>query len=340
MKPSRKTRYQRTRISGLFRYEAKDGTVTYHTHLRREGANRWVAHGPDFALAQKKHHDLMGRGPAAASRLTLAEAYELWRTNYVPTTRGERDQRNLAVRWRLHGEPVLGHKLLAKLTSEDVRRLAGVLTKSGLSPQSQHHVLADVRCMLNWCVEEGNHLDRSPWPRRVMPRIEEQPPDRLTDEEVDAVLGIDEPHAFVVRLLLGTGLRWGEGCRSQRSHVQGDMLVVSRTKSGRVRRVPLVNPVAGTSLLPDILCRIGRLVPYSEGYTSSFNRTVVRKSGVEDFHVHQLRHTFACRYLERGGSLVALQQILGHSSIEMTQRYARLSDEHVQREARRLAESR
>ena len=51
------------------------------------------------------------------------------------------------------------------------------------------------------------------------------------------------------------------------------------------------------------------------------------------------RHTFACQWVERGGSLAALQQVLGHASIEMTQRYARLSDEAVMREAARIGEA-
>jgi len=53
-----------------------------------------------------------------------------------------------------------------------------------------------------------------------------------------------------------------------------------------------------------------------------------------------MRHTFACQRSERGGSLAALQQVLGHASITTTQRYAKLSDEAVMREARRLNNAR
>jgi len=49
-----------------------------------------------------------------------------------------------------------------------------------------------------------------------------------------------------------------------------------------------------------------------------------------------MRHTFACQRSERGGSLAALQQVLGHASITTTQRYAKLSDEAVMREAARI----
>ncbi len=109
------------------------------------------------------------------------------------------------------------------------------------------------------------------------------------------------------------------------------MLVVSQTKSGKVRRVPL-----GPDLLKEVRHRVGRLVPYAEGSPGSFAKAVRKATGIAGFHVHQLRHTFACQWIERGGSLAALQQILGHASVVTTQRYAKLSDDAVRRESERI----
>jgi integrase len=175
-----------------------------------------------------------------------------------------------------------------------------------------------------------------------MPRLQERPPDRLTDEQAAQLAALEAPYGFVCRLALGTGLRWGELCRAQASdvkrvRVQGSgeeqrYLEISHTKSKRVRRVPL-----SPELAAELRGRVGRLVPYATGSPGSFATQVRRLTGTEGFHVHQMRHTFACQWLERGGSLAALQQVLGHASITTTQRYARLSDEAVMREAGRLS---
>ena len=51
-------------------------------------------------------------------------------------------------------------------------------------------------------------------------------------------------------------------------------------------------------------------------------------------------HSFVCSWLVRGGSLAELQQVLGHASITTTQRYAKLSDKAVMREAQLIGNSR
>ncbi len=289
--------------------------------------------GQDYEAALERYRELTGG--VMESRVSVDEAHARWLAGYVANNRGGMGQRAAESKHRMHVSPVIGHKRLDRVTGEDVRECRLRIEAKGRKPKTVHHALGDLRCFLNWCVDTGL-LERSPFPKRVMPRVEEKAPDRLTDEEVESVLPVGEPHGFAIRFLLGTGLRWGEACRAQRSHLEGDTLLVARTKSGKVRRVP----IADAALLREVRGRVGRLVPFREDGSVVFNRTVRRRSGVEDFHVHRLRHTFACRYLESGGSLVALQQILGHASITTTQRYARLSDEHVKADARRVEQTR
>jgi integrase len=253
---------------------------------------------------------------------------EIW------VTVDKKGQQLTAGRVRQYLEPFMGHLQLDRVSGEDVRAYRLWVERSTkLSTGSVWHLLADCRCLFNWC-EEAGLVSRSPFPRRVMPKLQERLPDRLTDEEAEQVRCLPEPHGFVCRLALGTGLRWGELCRAQASEVEREFLLVHHTKSRKVRRVPLTG-----ELLAEVRLHVGRLVPFARLSPGSFANSVRRMSGIEQFHVHQMRHTFACQWLERGGNLAALQQILGHASIETTQRYARLSDEVVMREARRLAQT-
>lgn len=231
----------------------------------------------------------------------------------------------------------MGYRLLTKVTKEHLRAYRLWLEKQGRSVLTVRHILSDARCLFRWC-EDSGLMDHCPVPRKLLPRVQEPPPDRLADEEVQAVLSVPEPYAFIVRLALGTGLRWGEMGRATSSDLevartesgeQQGVLVVHHTKSWKVRRVPLTKALWG-----ELRLRVGKLVPLKNPW--GFAAMVRRYSGVAGFHAHQLRHTFACRWLERGGSHAALQKILGHSSIVTTERYARLGDDMVRREAERL----
>lgn len=203
------------------------------------------------------------------------------------------------------------------------------LDGQSLSPKTVAHCLCDLRRFLNWCVECG-HLDRSPFPKRIMPRIQERPPDRVSDEEAEMLKALPDPHGFTCRLALATGMRWAELTRAQAADVdrQGFLVVHHRTKNARLRRVPLP-----PELLAEVRQRVGCLVPFEEVSKGSFSRVIRRRTGIARFGPHRMRHTFASQWVERGGNLAVLQLILGHSSIAVTERYARPSDEAVMREA-------
>lgn len=262
----------------------------------------------------------------------MHEAAEHWLRSYVATTRNPKGQR--LARSRVDGYLVLGLGSfdLWELTGDDKREYRLYLERYWrLRPQTVAHVLSDLRCMLRWAVSVG-WLERSPFPPRVMPRIPEVAPRGFTEREVAVLEAVPGRAGFVLRLLLGTGLRWAEACRATRDDVRGKLLEVGNTKSGRVRRVPLS---------PELLDEVSRseywLVPYAVGSPGSFSRSIRHRAGIADFHVHRCRHTFAMRWLAAGGNLAVLQQILGHRDLSTTMRYARVTDELIEREAERVA---
>lgn len=64
-------------------------------------------------------------------------------------------------------------------------------------------------------------------------------------------------------------------------------------------------------------------VPYSS--LSSMWRRVRVRAGVKDVRIHDLRHTFASWWAQRGGSLLTLKEMLGHADMRMVARYAHLN---------------
>ena len=60
-------------------------------------------------------------------------------------------------------------------------------------------------------------------------------------------------------------------------------------------------------------------MPYNDS-KKSFH-TVLKKAGITDFRFHDFRHTAATRMLEKGADIRTVQEILGHSSVSVTERY-------------------
>ena len=66
---------------------------------------------------------------------------------------------------------------------------------------------------------------------------------------------------------------------------------------------------------------------FAEKYSKEFKHCC-KTIGI-DRRFHDLRHTFASHFMMNGGNIYDLQKMLGHSSLEMTQRYAHLAPEHL-----------
>ena len=65
-------------------------------------------------------------------------------------------------------------------------------------------------------------------------------------------------------------------------------------------------------------------------------KAACRRADIKDFHFHDTRHTFASWLAMSGESLYTIADLLGHKSIEMTKRYAHLSEKRKKEAAERL----
>jgi integrase len=140
----------------------------------------------------------------------------------------------------------------------------------------------------------------------------------------------------MVLIAIETGLRQGEilGMTWERLDLSRGVIRLEFTKSGRRREVPMRQALyERLSALPG--ARSGRLWP------RRFPRTAwdlaLAELKLEDFTFHDLRHHFASWFIMREGSLPALREILGHTDIRMTLRYAHLAPHHLRMEIDKTA---
>ena len=73
------------------------------------------------------------------------------------------------------------------------------------------------------------------------------------------------------------------------------------------------------------------------GSVNTAFRASLRRAGIARIRIHDLRHTFATRLVGRGVDLLTLKELLGHSSIIMTMRYAHPSEDNMRRAVQLLS---
>ncbi|MGD0950587.1 MAG: site-specific integrase [Candidatus Binatia bacterium] len=157
----------------------------------------------------------------------------------------------------------------------------------------------------------------------------------------------------LVEFAIHTGLRQGEqfGLRWEWVDLQNAVLRIPTSKGGKPRTVPLNDVARGVLRRQPRRLRCPWVWPTSSRKdgatpgrnhinTRNFERRVfvpaLQAAGIEDFRWNDLRHTFASRLAMAGETLQTIAELLGHSSVQMAQRYAHLSPGHLQAAVQRL----
>jgi integrase len=285
-----------------------------------------------------------GTPPAHNTTMTLAAAFERYFKAKARKRSLEADRRisehlleefGTAIRLRdLTASRIAAYRE-RRLAAGSVRRKDKAGKRARLSAASINRPLALLRHLLRLAHEEWEVLPTVP---KV--RLEKEPQGRVRwlepDEEsrlIAACRASVLPHlADLVSVALETGMRRSEaeGLTWDRVDLSRGVLRLEITKSGRRREVPMRQRVYDVlASRPGV--RQGRV--WREGSTrTSFEAAVEAAKLDAPFRFHDCRHHFASWFMMRGGSLLALQKILGHASLAMTMRYAHLSPEHLRGE--------
>ncbi len=208
--------------------------------------------------------------------------------------------------------------------------------------------VAALRRYFRWLVRRG-HLVADPTLGLRPPAGSSRLPRVLRQEEIDGLLDApratddeDPPHRrlrddAVLELLYGSGLRVAEACGLLRAEVDLDAHSIRVLgKRSNWRQLP-ITPAAAAALAawldhgrshletPDSPTDVVFLNLRGRALGPRDCRRILDRRAVEPTHPHALRHTFATHLLDGGADLRVVQELLGHSDLQTTQRYTHVS---------------
>lgn len=248
--------------------------------------------------------------------------------------------------WDQYLEPALGDVRISGVTADHLSKLSAGLRERGLKPKTINNALSALRKALE-SAADWDMIKRTDVPRIVWLKVEEQPFDFLTFDEspkVAAALRGEAPWGSMIPFALNTGLRLGElrAVRGEDVDRKQRQVTVSRsawkdvvagTKGKRVRVVPLndeaMAAVERTGVTRGLLFTAGGEMLTKEQCKWPLWRACDLAGIGRRVGWHVLRHTFASHLVMRGVSLKAVQELLGHTTLAMTMRYAHLQPNYL-----------
>jgi integrase len=229
----------------------------------------------------------------------------------------------------------MGNPVADRFGSDDFARYRASRIDAGVSPSNMNRELSYFKAMFNELARLGGWPRSNPLAKLRAFRVQGRELSYLKREQVHGLLvelgKARNKHVLLIsRLALSTGARWSEAEQITIGQVGEGVVQFARTKSGRVRAVPIARDLEAE------LRRHHAAHGESQrvfGYAWSAFREAIKRAGIElpeGQMTHALRHTFASHFVMAGGNILVLQRILGHQSLAMTMRYAHLAPEHLQ----------
>ena len=252
------------------------------------------------------------------------------------------------------GQDATAVEIARALTTRRIRMWLGARAEGGASRSTLSRSTASIRSFTAWACERGL-LEHDPSAALVSARADQRLPKVISASEASRLMEDARARArtgtekdlrdwAILETIYASGMRVSELCGLDlRSIDEANATALVLGKGGKERVVPLT-PLA----LEAIRVWTARARPAFAGRESGqalflgerggrIDPRVVRdmihretaRAGVPDLAPHALRHTAATHLLQGGADLRSVQEILGHSSLQTTQRYTHVDAERL-----------
>lgn len=288
---------------------------------KRKTANKVIAKRKT-EIAENKYLDKR-KDPEPIKFYDFAKEYLQWtKANKKPSSLG----RTVSLMSQLHKE--FEPKNIQEITAWQIEKYKAK-RKEKVKPATVNREVALLKHMFTKAIEWGN-INESPAKKIKLLKGEVKRVRFLMPDEVQILLFNCADHLKpIVTVTVHTGMRKSEVLGLRRDQVNFEQGIISLldTKNGERRDIPMNETVRAT------LRAIENGSPYffcneegkPFGSVKKAFATALRRSGIEDFRFHDLRHTFASNLVMAGEDLNAVGELLGHKTPGMTKRYAHLS---------------
>jgi len=246
-----------------------------------------------------------------------------------------------------------GNRVLEQLSREDIEAFVEALQNRGLKPTTVNTRLRNVYAFVRYLIIEYRSFDWGLMERKVKLKLPDRLPRAIDPQHLDQLLAaIDNCRdRALILLLLRTGMRIGEllNCKLEDIDLYEQKILIYQSDKTSVGRTVYYSADAQQALLAwlrlrdplkqHLFCGRGDK-PLSYEAARCIFKKCLKKADLQysGYSLHCLRHTFATDLLNATMPLECLRELLGHCSMEITRRYARLSDKTREQEYFRAME--
>ncbi|MCX5827594.1 MAG: tyrosine-type recombinase/integrase [Deltaproteobacteria bacterium] len=316
-----------------------------YDRLKELKENRKSGEGPQ-TLAEKrglldkqKEVELEAQVRQEQEAVTVTDYFDKTYFPWVKNNKAENTIRTERLLFNHWIKPVLGDIPLIEVVQTDIERVKQSMFTAKKAPKTVHHTLGLIRQIYNHAKRPDIYLQA----KVKMPKVDNAKLRYLTPSEIDKLLTALREKSIIVHdqavLAVNCGLRFSEcsGLRWEDVNYDTGSMSIRDSKTGS-RTVFLNDDVTEILKARQGEKKIGLAFPGDddgnpqERASKTFQRVAddLFNKGVDDRRLrvtfHTLRHTFGTHVYENSGDLYLTQKALGHKTMIMAQRYAKMTE--------------